>query len=763
MNKRYNKIIKIVVFILLYSSLVFPKTVDFRHARMIANNWYAEKAGNTKKANFDNEIDNQYKNHISYYIFAYYDGGFVIVAGDDSVVPILGYSTDSKFDENDIPIQLQEWLLSYDQQIDEAINNDKSNSQTLPMWDEIANFDSSPGRTYFDSSSESTISPLITTTWSQGKYYNTLCPADAGGSDGHAVVGCVATAMGQAMKYWNYPTIGTGSHSYVHPTYGTLSANFGATTYGWASMPDPGGASSYNTSLATLLYHCGVSVNMNYGPSASGASTAQVATSLQTYFGYASSCQYISRSSYTESGWNNILIAELDAGRPMQYRGSGAAGGHSFNCDGYQSTDYFHFNWGWGGYADGYFYLSNLNPGSYTFTDGQAAIIGIQPGSSNPIIGLNPPSLTFYATQNGPLPSNQTFNVSNVGAGTLNWTASEGAGWLSMTPLSGTNSGTVTVSVTTTNKALGTYNENASVSGNSSNSPQTMPIYYNVSAPWTRTNTNLIVPDYGTFYDATSYYTSACDANGHTYDVWNGAVSPTAADLNQYVGDGCVIWYTSADWSTTLDANERSAIQTYLGNGGSLFFTGQDLGYYSYFTGDYTWYNSHFYSTYVADDVGLYGVIGVGSDPITNGLNLGLSSTFWGGSSWFPSEIDPISPAGAIFTYDPSATVSNATQIDNQVNEIVSNKPTDDSSSLDMGITSSGTAGIKVDNGTYKLVYLAFSFETIANAQDRATLMDNVLNWLNPQLDPGCTNGAIIYNTETGKFNFCEDGVWVEK
>jgi len=656
---------------------------------------------------------------------------------------------------------MEEWLLGYDQQIDEAINKNKSNVQTLPLWDEIANFDSSPIRTNYNSTNDDAVAPLITTTWSQGTYYNTSCPSDAGGPDGHALVGCVATAMGQVMNYWNYPTMGTGSHSYVHSTYGTLSANFGATTYGWASMPDPGGASSYNTALATLLYHCGVSVDMGYGPTGSGASTAQVATSIQTYFGYASSAQYINRSSYTESGWNNILIAELDAGRPMQYRGQGS-GGHSFNCDGYQGTDYFHFNWGWGGYADGYYYLSNLNPGGSTFTDGQAAIIGIQPGSTVPIMALDPSTLSFYATQNGPLPSDQTFDVSNVGGGTLAWTASESAGWLSMTPLTGTNSGTVTVSISTTNKAPGTYYENAILSWNAGASWETMPIYYYVSAPFIRTGTNLIVPDYGTSTDATSYYTDACDANGHTYDVWTGAASPTATELNQYVGDGCVIWYTSSEWSNVLTVDERNAVQTYLNNGGSLFFSGQDLGYDSHVSGYDTWYNSWFLSTYVQDGVGLYGVIGVGSDPITNGLNLGIHWTgLWTNSTfWWPDEIDPIAPAGPIFHYDPTATTSSV-QLDDTAR---SNKPTD-SSSLDMGITSSGTAGIKVDNGTYKLVYLAFSFETITDSQDRENLMDKILNWLNPSApqDPCGKNGAIIYNTVTGKFNFCEDGLWVEK
>lgn len=206
-----NRYILFLLIVLFPLSLIIPKQVDLKTAQKIAKNWHKEKSSKHIINDFDIVIEKQYNNHNSYYIFAYNDGGFVIVAGDDVVTPILGYSIDSKFDENDIPIQLQEWLLGYDQEIDEAISMDLDNSKIVPLWDEIANFDSSPVRTYYDFTTDGAVAPLITTTWSQGTYYNTSCPADAGGPDGHVVVGCVATAMGQVMNYHNYPTMGTGS------------------------------------------------------------------------------------------------------------------------------------------------------------------------------------------------------------------------------------------------------------------------------------------------------------------------------------------------------------------------------------------------------------------------------------------------------------------------------------------------------------------------------------------------------------------------
>lgn len=563
------------------------------------------------------------------------------------------------------------------------------------------------------------------------------------------------------MNYWNYPTMGTGTHSYVHPTYGTLSANFGATTYGWASMPDPGSASSYNTALATLLYHCGISVDMNYGPTGSGASTAQVANSLVSYFGYASSANYIVRSSYSDDAWKGILIAELDAGRPMEYRGSGT-GGHAFVCDGWQATDHFHFNWGWGGSADGYYYLDNLNPDGANFTNYQGAVIGIQPSSTNPIIAFDPLALSFIAVQNENLPSSQQLDVYNGGGGTLNWTVSESASWLSLSPSSGTNTGTVTVSITSINLSPGSYLTNITVSGNADNSPQTLPVYYAVYEPFVVQNPILIVKDevgYIGDIEYIVYYTDALDANGYLYDIWDTFIygTPSASLLENY-HDGLVIWYSG--WKNPqLDLNERTSIGTFLDNGGKLFYNDQDLGWYineGYPTvAGISWYNNYFYSTYIQDGVGLYGVNGISGDAITHGIDISLTNIY---GQWWPSEIDPISPATSIFHYDPSATVSSIQS--NSTISTVSTKPID-SNGLDTGIASTGTAGIKVDNGTYKLVYLAFGFESITDEPSRATLMDKILNWLNPT--PCSTNGAIIYNTETGKFNFCEDGVWVEK
>ncbi|MBC8490205.1 MAG: C10 family peptidase [Bacteroidetes bacterium] len=179
------------------------------------------------------------------------------------------------------------------------------------------------------------------------------------------------------MKYWNHPQQGNGSHGY-NSDYGYEYANFGNTTYNWASMPNS--VNSSNSSVAELMYHCGVSVEMDYGPTSSSASTSDVEDALEDYFYYSTSADVKDRTWYSTSAWKNMIINEIDNNRPMQYRGANYwnNGGHSFICDGYLG-DYFHFNWGWGGSYDGWFDIDDLEPGGYNFKYNHKMIIGIEP------------------------------------------------------------------------------------------------------------------------------------------------------------------------------------------------------------------------------------------------------------------------------------------------------------------------------------------------------------------------------------------------
>lgn len=317
-----------------------------------------------------------------YYIFNVdANEGFIIVSADNNIYPILGYSFEGSYIDQPgfEATNFTYWMENYSAQIVYARDNSLQADEFISTtWDALLEKSTSPKS--FDN-----VDPLLTTLWDQGTYYNELCPSASGGPGGHVWAGCVATAMGQVMKYHNHPEQGTGSHSYNAAGYGTQSANFGATTYNWTSMPNQLGSS--NSAVATLLYHLGVSVDMQYSTSGSGAFSSDARDALVEYFSYSPNAQLLPKSSFPIETFENKIKNELNLNRPVYYSGSGSAGGHAFVCDGYQGTDYFHFNWGWSGYANGYFYLNNLNPGGTQFNQGQSAMFYVYPEGAATLAG----------------------------------------------------------------------------------------------------------------------------------------------------------------------------------------------------------------------------------------------------------------------------------------------------------------------------------------------------------------------------------------
>ena len=305
------------------------------------------------------------------YVFNDNGGGFLIVSADDVATPLLGYSDTGSFDAGAIPPAMQYWLDCYSDEIEQSVS---------------AGAVGRAGAAYAAAEARADIAPLIHTKWDQGSPYNDLCPTIAGK---RCFTGCVATAMAQIMKYYNYPQHGTGSHSYTQENIeGSISADFGATTYDWNAMLDEYDADSPAASrkaVATLMYHAGVSVNMRYSPRGSGAHTSVVAESLVKYFNYDKKIKCLLRDDYDLPEWKNIVYEELSASRPVLYSGHPVGDdGHAFVCDGYQyrdGEDYFHINWGWSGAYDGYFLLTALDPNGQGagYNSDQEMIVGIQP------------------------------------------------------------------------------------------------------------------------------------------------------------------------------------------------------------------------------------------------------------------------------------------------------------------------------------------------------------------------------------------------
>ena len=395
---------------------VTPETARKAATNFLNNNGAksAQLTDLSKAAGFDN-----------LYIFTA-EPGFVVMAADDCVQPILGYSLTGKFVAENMPTNVSGWLQGYSDEIQFAIDSKaKASAETAKQWKDLIDGNSKAAK------ATAVVNALVQTQWDQnGVYYysggqlqmfelyNNLCPYDNTAGE-RTVTGCVATAMAQIMKYWGYPSQGIGSHSYTpstRPDLGVQSANFGETIYQWSDMPNKLSTTSTSTqinAIATLMYHCGVSVNMMYDISANGGSGAyaeDIPYALNYYFNYKATAIIKYKDSYSSDAWMNMLKTELDAGRPIQYGGSGTEGGHAFICDGYDNSNNFHFNWGWSGNNDGYYALTNLNPGSggaggggYVFNNEQSAIFGIEPGSSIPA------------------PTNLTYTLSGLNDITLTW------------------------------------------------------------------------------------------------------------------------------------------------------------------------------------------------------------------------------------------------------------------------------------------------------------------------------------------------------
>lgn len=295
----------------------------------------------------------------AYYVFNNDAGGFVIIAGDDAVTPVLGYTSTGSFDAENLPDGLKDLLKSYERQIAALGDNYVANRTAT--------------RAAFTGEKL-----LNTAKWNQGNPFNKYTP-------NNYVTGCVATAGAIVMKHHGYPAKGTGSHSYTWNGK-DLTANF-EHTYDWASMPDKydGTNDAAFDGVARLMADLGVAVEMNYAKDGSGSYIGNLVTALQKYYGYSKLSHLMAIEDVGAEAWNGKLREEIDANRPVLYAASDpAGGGHAFVIDGYKDES-FSVNWGWGGYCDGFYKIGALNPESVgkptgdKYNVGQSAVFGMQP------------------------------------------------------------------------------------------------------------------------------------------------------------------------------------------------------------------------------------------------------------------------------------------------------------------------------------------------------------------------------------------------
>lgn len=399
-----KKIYAAIAMMMLALTPAIGKTIDPATAALVAQNFWQQEYGS--RTTFA-DLSQQLGLHEIYVFEAAGGKGFVIVSGDDVALPVLGHSNKGGFPVERIAPHVMSWLRSYEIEIAYAKQHN-----VLPAYEVEDEWAALIEGKPLPQAKAPVVDALMSTVWDQSNPYNKLCPQAEG--ERKAPTGCVATAMAMVMKYWNFPEHGIGTHEYnynncpdsiVHWPYGTLGADFEHTTYDWEHMPDTLKASSDSAAIAavsTLMYHCGVALDMVYGKDGSMAFVtkedailfdttyypARIAAEvvIPQYFGYSPITDGKLRKDFTLSDWIAMLQNELVQGRPVIYAGAeeeGPSAGHCFVIDGCDKRQRFHINFGWGGNCDAMYYVDAINPREgyyeYDFNSRQQGIFGMCP------------------------------------------------------------------------------------------------------------------------------------------------------------------------------------------------------------------------------------------------------------------------------------------------------------------------------------------------------------------------------------------------
>lgn len=443
--------------------------------------------------------------------------GFVLVANDEESTPVLGYSF-TKYDEKELPENFTWWV--------NAINSSLQKKKV---------------RANLPTQYPQSVSPLLKTTWGQSTPFNNKCPKE--GSE-RCLTGCVATAMAQVLYYYHYPLQGTGSYTYNNYTF-----DYGKTVFQWGNMLADYTSSTYNSTqanaVATLMYACGVSVEMNYGLTASSAYFVKIRTALKNYFSCNEGSLY-DRDTYG-GDWMELIYNEISSGRPIIYSGQNTVeGGHAFVIDGYDSEGLVHVNWGWEGQLDGYFNITNLDPeNNGGYNNDQLMIIGFRNYEEHPNLTMN--TLSMSGTKLVGDSQTITATVSNSGSnfnGTINLFVSQAEG------LQGNIYASQTVSI---------------------NNGQSKNIVFNYTPQ-----------------SASSYYlTLAIDENGKDI-VGTGTMIASSNSGNIAINDAAAKRVCISNWDSNGDGElsyAEAASVTSLGRAFWANGTITDLSFLQYFTG----------------------------------------------------------------------------------------------------------------------------------------------------------------------------------
>lgn len=387
-----RKNILLLVFCVLAVQIGFAAPRSFKEARTIA----LRKAVSLGVVNPNASLSKQSPGgpedaeDKAYYMFDNGGGrGFVIVSGDDRLPEVIGYATQGALLENDMPIQLKSLLDAFEKEYGKLVGDDTRMERATAERKALA-------QSFL--AANVNVAPLLgDIQWGQSTPFNDLCPT-SGGS--RCLTGCIATAMAQVIGYYKYPVrLQEDIPAYTKGLSLSAIPVSSAQSYDYSNML--GSYNSYSdteaSAVATLMYHCGCAVQMEYGISESSAIGNSVHYVLGKYFGYdTTTLAYVRRNDYSLEDWCEIIDHELSNQRPVIYDGRTLSdAGHAFVCDGADGNGFYHINWGWNGSYNGYFDISLLNHfyaedttglGEYNNENGMT--IGIRPAGSGTSVPL---------------------------------------------------------------------------------------------------------------------------------------------------------------------------------------------------------------------------------------------------------------------------------------------------------------------------------------------------------------------------------------
>ncbi len=434
-------------FTLLASLLMFfamsyaTNVIPVEDAMKASKNFLTERVGQTKANQLEIVLVNTEYSEEGIpvtYRFQIGNKGFMIVSATELANPVLAFSLESNFKEG---FGADLYTEQYKRELSALTTNPEYALKVRNSWEHYlsTNFEPAVKR------GNPCVEPLVTTKWTQEKYYNTLCPYNPRNSyndDFHTPVGCVALTMANILFYYRYPENGYGMLSYIpHEyennevtyTYPVQTVNFSQATYNYDAMANQ--LDKYNGELAKLIYHCGVATRMSYGWDGSGSQSERAMNALVNHYFFSDKAQFQNIGDIVIADslmykWINKAKNELDNHRPLFFSGASAsAGGHAWIVDGYTTigdATYFHVNWGWNGSNNGYFLINNQvtsSSGNFNTEGSNSMMVSLMPDS----IAIVKPAESFKRVT-------ASYGTISDGAGNMKYAKNSNRQWILACP-----------------------------------------------------------------------------------------------------------------------------------------------------------------------------------------------------------------------------------------------------------------------------------------------------------------------------------------